>query len=271
MATPSFTVFALSDATGELAHSMAGAAVRQFEHHNAEIVRVPRISNLARIKEIVLQAKACHGVILFTFVSTEMRQELLLQAKQNDVIAIDVIGPVLDALANYFHELPSSEPGLQYKLTQNYFKRTEAVEFTVKHDDGLGLDTISQADIILLGISRTSKTPLSIYLAYHGYRCANIPIVKGIPVPRVIDSLDPKKIVALIISPQKLATLRATRLQKLGRHETELYANIDHIKEELDYAQKIFRGLGQILVLDVTHKAIEETASDIIHQLRLAH
>jgi regulator of PEP synthase PpsR (kinase-PPPase family) len=269
--TPPFSVFALSDATGELAHSMSVAAVRQFESHKAAIIRVPRINDKSLIAEYVVRAKACHGVIIFTFVSQEMRQELLAQAKQNNVVAIDVLGPVLDALSNYFHELPSAEPGLQYRLTQNYFKRTEAVEFTVKHDDGLGLDTIDQADILLLGISRTSKTPLSSYLAYHGYRCINVPIVKGIPLPKVVYGIDPKKIVGLTISPSKLAVLRATRLLKLGRQESEPYANIDFIKDEMDYAMKIFRDLGAIRMIDVTNKAIEETASDIIHQLRLDH
>lgn len=264
-----FTIYALSDATGELAHSLAVAAAGQFRSHNSEIVRVPRITRRERLKEYITKAKECHGIIIFTFVSTSMRQELLSLSKETGVVAIDVMGPTLDVLANYFHELPSPEPGLQYRLTQHYFKRTEAVEFTVKHDDGLGLDSIHLADIVLLGISRTSKTPLSIFLAYQGFRCANIPIVKGIPVPRILQDLPKNKLVGLTIAPQKLSTLRSSRLRKLGRPDTEAYGKVEFIREELEYATSIFRSLTGIPIIDVTDKAIEETASDIINLLRL--
>lgn len=263
-----FTIFALSDATGELAHNLATSAVRQFPQHNAEIVRVPRIKDINKLETYVKKTKECNGVIVFTFVSTEMRQTILKLAKENEIVAIDVMGQTLDVLANYFHDLPSPEPGLQYKLTQHYFKRTEALEFTVKHDDGLGLDTISSADLILLGISRTSKTPLSIYLAYNGFRCANIPIVKDIPPPNIIHTFDKNKMIGLTISAEKLSTLRASRLRKLGRPETEAYSKLEHISEEAIYAQKIFQKLG-ITVIDVTDKAIEETASDIINIMKL--
>lgn len=263
-----FTIFALSDATGELANHTAVAAVNQFPNHDSQIIRVPKIIDKAKIQEYVLKAKECHGVIVFTFVSSEMRQEILNLSQEHEVVAIDIMGPTLDALANYFHTLPSPEPGLQYKMTQHYFKRTEAVEFTVKHDDGLGLDTIDAADIILLGISRTSKTPLSIYLAYHGYRCANMPIVKDIPLPISVMNADPSKMIALTIDERKLATIRATRLRKLGRPETESYANLSYITEEISFALKIIREL-RIPAIDVTGKAIEETASEIINLLKL--
>lgn len=269
MSSPgNFTIFALSDATGELAHNLAISASKQFPKHNAHIVKVPKITDSSILKKHVLRAKECHGVIVFTFVSMEMRQELLQLAKDNEVIAIDVLGPILGALSNYFHELPSPEPGLQYKLTQNYFKRTEAVEFTVKHDDGLGLDSIAQADVVILGVSRTSKTPLSIYMAYQGYRCANIPIVQGVPLPKALEAIDPAKMVGLTISPLKLAMIRSERLKKLGRPATEGYAQLDHVKEELQHAVRIFQSRGMLMV-DVTGKAIEETASDVINTLKI--
>lgn len=268
MSSSTFTILALSDATGELAHNLAISAIKQFPKHNAHIIKVPKIHDSSGLKKHVLHAKECHGVIVFTFVSNEMRQELLSLAKENEIIAIDVLGPILGALSNYFHELPSPEPGLQYKLTQNYFKRTEAVEFTVKHDDGLGLDSIVNADVVLLGVSRTSKTPLSIYLAYQGYRCANIPIVKGVPLPKIFSQLNPRRLVGLTVAPLKLAMIRGERLKKLGRPETEVYAQVDHVKDELHFANHLFQDLG-ILVVDVTGKAIEETASDIINTLKI--
>lgn len=263
-----FTVLALSDATGELAHMLSVAAVNQFDQHKAKIIRVPKMTGTEKIKQYVVQAKACHGVIIFTFVSSEMRQEVLRLAKEHEVVAIDVMGPTLDALANYFHELPSTEPGLQYKMTRHYFERTEAVEFTVKHDDGLGLDTIQGADILLLGISRTSKTPLSIYLAYHGFRCANIPIIKDMTLPAIVKTFAPSKMIGLTVSAAKLATIRAMRLKKLGRSEAEAYASLEHIQSEISYANRIFQDLN-LHTIDVTSKAIEETASEIINILKL--
>lgn len=263
-----FSIFALSDATGDLANSMAVAAVNQFPSHQCQIVRLSKINNTEKLTEAVLQAKERRGVILFTFVSSEMRHGILQLAEEHQVVAVDVMGQTLDALSNYFHTLPSSQPGLQYKLTQKYFKRTEAVEFTVKHDDGLGLDSISQADIVLLGISRTSKTPLSIYLAYHGYRCANIPVVKDIPLPAVVHDLDRSKIVALTIDSKKLSTIRSVRLSKLGRPNDESYAKLQHIQSEIDYANRLYRSL-RVPMIDVTGRAIEESASEVLNILKL--
>lgn len=265
---PQFTIYALSDATGELANNLAQSAVNQFPDHRCKINRVPKINNKAQIESYVIKAKACHGVVLFTFVSSEMRQEILRLSHDHQVVAIDVMGPTLNALSNYFHTLPSTEPGLQYKMTRNYFKRTEALEFTVKHDDGLALDTITNADIVLLGISRTSKTPLSIYLAYNGYCCANVPLIKDIPLPAIVKEIDTRKLVGLTIDIRKLQTIRATRLRKLGRPDDEFYAMLEYIKDEIDYAFRIFRDLG-IPVIDVTGKAIEESASEIIHLLKM--
>lgn len=269
MSKNSFSVYAVSDATGGLSQSLAIAAARQFPEINSKVVRRGKVTTSKQMNEVVKEVKDKQGVILFTMVSQHLRRDLLSEAKKEGVVAMDVMGPVLDMLSHYFHTLPSDEPGLQYKVTQDYYKRTEAVEFAVRHDDGLGLETITNADIILLGISRTSKTPLSIYLAFHGYRCANVPIVRGVPVPEKIFELDPKKLVGLIVSPEKLATVRSTRLKKMGRPDSEDYAQMEHIKQELHEAQAIFQKLGGIPIIDVTGKAIEEVAGEVIQQLKL--
>jgi [pyruvate, water dikinase]-phosphate phosphotransferase / [pyruvate, water dikinase] kinase len=263
-----FTIFALSDATGELAHSAAVAAVNQFPDQRCDVERVVRITDKVKLEEHMLRAKEAQGVVLFTFVSQEMRLEAIKLARQNGLVAIDILGPSLDALTDYLGCPPSPEPGLQYKMTQNYYRRTEAVEFTVKHDDGLAMDSIDRADIILLGISRTSKTPLSIYLAYQGYRCANVPLVKGIPVPPPVLEIARSKLVGLTLEPNRLSKIRSTRLKKLGRADDESYASVAHIRDEIQYAQELFTKL-KLPVLDVTGKAIEETASDIIAMLGL--
>jgi [pyruvate, water dikinase]-phosphate phosphotransferase / [pyruvate, water dikinase] kinase len=264
-----FAIYAVSDATGELAVNLATSAIGQFPEIDVEIIRRPGITHVKKLEEVVAEVKKRHAVILFTMVSNELRREMLTIAKRENVIAMDIMGPALDMLANYFHQLPSSEPGLQYGVTRDYFNRTEAVEYATRHDEGLGVDDLESADIILIGISRTSKTPLSIYLAYQGYRTANMPIVVGVPLPQKIFELDYKKLVGLIVSPDRLMVFRSSRLKNLGRPDSEQYAQREHIEKELAYAKEIFSKLPGITIVDVTGKAIEEIASEILHDKAL--
>ncbi len=257
-------IYAVSDATGEMAMSIAVAALRQFTQPGIMVLRRGKVTNQDRIAKVVREAKETGGLIVFTLVSQELRQMLLQAASESNLTAVDVMGPILEQFTQYFHATPSDQPGLKYQLTAEYFRRNEAVEFTVKHDDGLGLESIQQADIVLLGISRTSKTPLSIYLAYRGFKVANIPLVRGVTLPQEARLLDPRKIVGLTISGEKLSELRETRLQKIGRPISDDYANLESIRLELQYAQKIFSEIGNVAIIDVTTKAIEEVASEIL-------
>ena len=257
-------VYAVSDATGELVLSLANAAIRQFKKEGVPVLQRTRVRSAERTLGVVQEARDTKGCILFTFVSKNLRQTMLKTAQEMGVLAIDVMGPVLDTLATFFNVSPSDEPGLRHDFSSNYFKRNEAIEFSVKHDDGLGLDTVGLADIILLGISRTSKTPLSIYLSYRGYKTANVPLVRGVPIPQALHLVDPTKFVGLTISPEKLMELRTSRLAKLGVSHMENYANIEHITQEMKYAHRIFKELKVKAIIDVTSKAIEEVASDVL-------
>lgn len=261
-------IYALSDATGELVHQLTKDVIQQFPDIDFDITRIPKLDRKEKIDKCLEQAAKEKAVVIFTLVSFELREYLRNQAEKHSLIAIDVMGPTLDTFSSVLEKSPAATPGIQYKMTQSYFKRTEAVEYSVKHDDGLGLDTLELTDILILGISRTSKTPLSIYLAYHGYRAANIPLVKGIPLPQVVNDIPNKKIVGLTIDPRKLATIRTARLKKLGRPETESYANLAKIQDEVKYALNLFKQL-KVPVIDVTGRAIEETASEIIYLLNL--
>ncbi len=258
------TIYAVSDATGELAISVATAGLRQFKQEGALVLRRARIRSLDRVARVVREAAENHALIVFTFVSNALRTELMRAAEESGVSAIDIMGPVMDGLSRYLNVQPSDQPGLKYQITGDYFRRNEAIEFAVKHDDGQGLETLSQADIVLLGISRTSKTPLSIYLAYRGYKVANVPIIRDVPPPDVLRSLSAKKMAGLTIQPEKLVELRAARLAKLGLSRSESYARIDCIRDEKSHAEKLFQELGAIPVVDVTLKAIEEIASEIL-------
>lgn len=259
-----YHIFCVSDATGEMAMNVAFAGLRQFKVENVNIVRKARVTDEHRMMEVIREAQKKHAVILFTFVGQELRKLFLQICGREKMVAVDLMGPVMDVLTNYLHSHPSSEPGLKYKHTSEYFTRQEAIEFTVKHDDGMGLDTIGQADIVLLGISRTSKTPLSVYLAFRGYKVANIPLVRQVPLPKELEMVDRDKMVGLSINPEKLVQLRETRLVKLGRPLSEEYASFERVTEEINYAKKIFEQLGNIPAIEVTGKAIEEIATEAL-------
>lgn len=256
--------YAVSDATGDLAVNITISAVRQFEFVEPNIRRRARIDTPEKVSEVIAEARETGGFIIYTFVSPELRQDLQEKAKAQNVPVVDVMGPTLKQLTDFVHANPSDLPGRQYTLTQNYYQRNDAVEFTVKHDDGLGLDTLNNADIIILGISRTSKTPLSMYLAFRGYRVANVPIVKNVELPTEIFATNRNKMVGVIVDPESLASWRTSRMNKLGRSLNEEYVNIEYIKEEFAYQRKLFAQLGNIPMINVTKKAIEESATEIL-------
>lgn len=260
-------IYALSDATGELPINIATAAARQFQSEGIQIVRRAKVKDPASIRASVEEAHRTDGVIIFTLVSGTLRKELVATAANAGVVAIDIMGPVMDAIHDKLQQEPSDRPGLKYALNDEYFRRNEAVDYTVKHDDGMGLETLEQADIVLVGVSRSSKTPLAIYLAYRGYRVANVPIIFQIRPPAELFKVDPKKIVGIVVNPDKLVELRSLRLSKLGRPPSEDYANPEKVREEISYARQIFREIGGCPEIDVTLKAIEEAASEVLHVL----
>lgn len=264
MSDPIYNIYSVSDATGEMAMNIAVAALRQFPVENVNIVRKPRITDPELMEEVIKEAKRKHAIILFTFVSQEKRKQFSEICDEQHVVAVDVMGPVMDVFTSFLKESPSTVPGLKYKHTSEYFRRQEAIEYTVKHDDGMGLDTLNLADIVLMGISRTSKTPLSIYLSYRGFKVANIPLVRDVPPPKELDHVDRNKIVGLTINPEKLVQLRETRLVKLGRPLSEEYASFERISEEMNFARKIFEQMGGLPIIDVTGKAIEEIATEVL-------
>ncbi len=257
-------IYAVSDATGDLAVNITVAAVRQFPDLNSNIERRAIVNTEEKVTEVVKAAKEAGAIIVYTLVSAELRQVLLDEAKAQGVRAVDVMGPVMDLIEHKAHLAPSDQPGMQYQMTGDYLKRTEMMTYTVKHDDGQGLDSLNEADIILLGISRTSKTPLSVYLAYRGYKVANVPLVMGVEPPAQLKNVDKQKMVGLVIDAEKMVNLRSSRLQKLGRPLNEDYADLDYIKEELAFQRRVFSQLGNIPVVSMTNKAIEEAATEIL-------
>ena len=265
--TKKVNVYAVSDATGDLAFAATLAAARQFSDQNVVILRRSAVTTPEKIARVIMEVHENGGFIVFTLVSQSLREILTSHSKQTGVVAVDLTGPILDKLSEMLHAVPSDRPGLKYRFTPDYFKRNEAVEFTVKHDDGLGLESLHEADIILVGISRTSKTPLSIYLSYRGYKVANVPIVLGVKPPQQLFEVEASRIVGLTIAPKNVAEFRQIRLSKMGQKPHSSYADIETVRTEIGYAQKIFSRLGNCPVIDVTAKAIEEIASEILNVL----
>ncbi len=257
------TLFTVSDGTGETALSIVRAVKVQFENVDIPIERFNKIRTRERLEEILTQALEVNATVVATFVDPELRVYLISRAMQLGVNVVDVLFPLLDTLTKQLGQKPSAIPGLLRQLDGDYFKRVWAVEFTVRHDDGLAAHDLAEADIVLIGVSRTSKTPLSMYLGHKGYKVANIPLVPGVDLPPELYAMDQNKVIALVIDPTRLAEIRAARMEALGSGTKGDYADESHIFEELEWSRGIFKRNKRWPVLDVTEKALEENAVEI--------
>jgi regulator of PEP synthase PpsR (kinase-PPPase family) len=259
------TIFVVSDSVGETGENAVKAVVSQFRPNfeKVNIRKFPHINELAHIDKIVHIAKNQNAAIIFTLVEKEMRKALYNLAVENNVPVIDLLGSMMELIEHSVDEQPLEQPGLVHKLDDFYFKKIEAIEFAVKYDDGQDPRGLLLADIILLGVSRTSKTPLSQYLAHKRYKVANVPLMPEVEPPKELALVDPKKCFGLIISPEKLNYIRKERLIALGLMEDAVYAQHQRIEQEIKHFYKIVDKIG-CTVIDVTNRAVEETANKII-------
>lgn len=256
-------VFAVSDATGRTCETVVLAALSQFKTTQVVLETFSNILTLRQLQNIFLRATKVNGVIIYTMASAELRHAITELGRLNGVPTVDILGPVLTRLSDLLEISPLAQPGLFHQLDSDYFKRIEAVDFTIKHDDGRGLDSLDDAEIVLLGVSRASKTPVSIYLSYRGWKVANIPVILDEALPAELHGVDQKKIIALTVNPQRLEAIRSERQLKLKAGDNTAYANIDHIRREVVYALRQFES-GHWPVLDVTYKSIEETSTEVM-------
>ena len=259
-------VFVVSDSVGETCELVVRAASIQFHENAIETLRIPFVEDEQTIHDVVTQARAQGAVIAFTLVNEEHRALLVQLGRAHDVKTVDLLGDLLDVLAGQLGESPREKPGLIYRLDEDYFRKIEAMEFAVKYDDGRDPRGLKKADIVLVGVSRTSKTPLSQYLALKRYKVANVPLVPESRPPEELFDLPPDKCVGLIISPDKLISIRMERLKSLGLKPEADYAQLERINRELEYARGIYERIG-CEVIDVTNKAVEETAGIILRML----
>ncbi|HEX7055732.1 MAG TPA: pyruvate, water dikinase regulatory protein [Bacilli bacterium] len=256
-------VFVCSDAVGETADAVARATLRQFSNQNVKIKRFSNIRDEDEIQAIVEEATKNQVFIVYTLVLPELREMMKKETARKNVRSVDIMGPMMQAYIDTFNDSPKRAAGLLHTLDEDYYRRVDAVEFAVKCDDGKDTNGLLHANIVLIGISRTSKTPLSIYMAYKGLKVANFPLVPEVKPPAELFKLPPQKIFGLVIDPHKMLKIREIRLQSAGLPPNAKYASLQRISEELEFAADIMRQL-RCPVIDVTDKAIEETAEYII-------
>ncbi len=261
-------VFVISDGTGETAEKVVRAALRQFRGHVVHVQTYSRVTSLPQLRKLLRRAHRSGAMVVTTLVSSDMRAEASRAAHQAGFRHIDLLGALLDQLEGFFDDAPAEVPGLLHEVDDRYFRRIEAVEFTVKADDGKEPRLLRQADLVLVGVSRTSKTPLSTFLAHKGFKVGNVPLVLDRPPPPQLFEVDQEKIFALTIDPEILRTIRWERLRAMGLGSDTNYSDMDYILAELEYAEELFRGNPEWPVIDVTNKALEETAATILRVLQ---
>ena len=257
-------IFVVSDATGNTAEKMVRAALLQFGHGEAELRIWRRVRTFDEVEQMVAHASQVDALIVFTMVNAQLRQHLVDLASQQGRTIVDLLGGLLAQLSLFLDSQPRGLPGLLHRMDEDYFQRIHAMEFSVQHDDGRNPASLRRADIVLVGVSRTSKTPVSTALAAKGYRVSNVPMVKGVEPPAELFELPPGKVFALTIDPAQLMNIRKRRLAQMGVLASGEYADRRHVFDEVRWALDVYRSRGGWPILDVTSLAVEETAAEIL-------
>jgi regulator of PEP synthase PpsR (kinase-PPPase family) len=255
-------VYVISDATGDTAERVIRSALAQFEDASVRLVRHRGVRTPEQVRRVVAEAAAEDGVVMHTLVANELRKLMLDEAREHGVDALDMMGPVLDRLAAHLNLSPREKPGLMGQLIGARSRQIEAVDFAFRHDDGQNADDLARAEVVLVGISRTMKTPTTLYLAYHGWFAANVPIVPEVPLPEALAAFSAERVFGLLMSPGRLVELRRVRAAqtKIPEHP---YAAPDQIRRELHHAEETCRK-RRWRKIDVTGKSVEEVGREII-------
>jgi len=260
-------VFIISDGTGRTAKQALKAALVQFDNTEVQTYLRPDVRSYQQVLEIISEAHKVKGLIIHTIVSKKLRHLILEQGRLHELNTIDLMGPLLAHLSHHFDNSPSEKPGIFHELNKSYFQRIEAIEFMLRHDDGQRTEELQKADIVLLGVSRTFKTPLSVYMAYKGWFVANIPIILDFPIPDTIFKIPSERVFCLTTNSKRLSELRQTRDEHLGGL-TGNYSSRAYVHKELNYARNLFRLHPKWHLINITDKPIEEISSEILTNLR---
>ncbi|HPE33856.1 MAG TPA: pyruvate, water dikinase regulatory protein [Bacteroidales bacterium] len=256
-------IFIVSDGTGRTATQALNAAITQFPDHKLETVIRNEVRSHEQIENAVKEAAEAGAFIIHTLVSNDLRDFMITTGRYHNVETIDLMGPLLARLSEKLMHSPAEKPGLFSEINKEYFKRIDAMQFAFQHDDGLRPEELDKAEIVLLGVSRTFKTPLSIYFAFKGWMVANVPIILNHQPPEEIFTIPPERVFCLTAYAHNLSTLRHVRLENLGLNAAD-YASLNHVERELSWAKFIFSKQPKWPVINVTNKPIEEIANEIM-------
>lgn len=267
MSQVSVTIYVVSDSAGDTGELAVRAAAAQFHPMSVHIRRAAFIHTREGIDAVLNAAAADQSIILYTLVIPFLRDYMVEQAGKRNLTAIDLLGQLIGNLERTLGRESRHEPGLNHALNAAYFRKVEAVEFAVRYDDARDVTGILKADIVLVGVSRTSKTPLSMVLAHKTFKVANVPLVPELAPPRELFAVSARKVVGLTINPDALNAIRKERLKALGLPDTAPYATAERIDKELQHARQVMEKIGCV-VIDVSNKAVEETASLILERFQ---
>lgn len=258
-----FHLHLISDSTGETVSSVARASLAQFETIEAEEHIWPLVRTKGQLEKIIANLDSHPGVVMFTLVESDMRETLRQACAKRGLPCIPILGHVVRELSNYLGEEATGHSGAQYEMSEDYFARIDAINFALEHDDGQATWELEESDIVIVGPSRTSKSPTCVYLAYRGYKAANVPYVPGVDLPDNIVTLKQPLVVGLTISDDRLIEIRTSRLTAMQQDTNTDYVNEERVQDEIETSKKLFRQQSWP-VIDVTRRSVEETATLII-------
>ncbi|OGT97510.1 MAG: phosphoenolpyruvate synthase regulatory protein [Geobacteraceae bacterium GWC2_48_7] len=260
-------IYIISDSTGETAERVIRAALSQFYDEPVRIHRLFQIRNESDINQAMSLVIQDPGMVAYTLVDTHLSQIVSTVSEEHGIFAVDLIGGLIYSLSRYLGVASMEKPGLLHRIDTDYYRRVEAVNFTVKHDDGQETRYMHKADLVLVGVSRSSKTPLSMYLAHKGYKVANVPLVLGIEPPEELFQIDQKRIVGLVIDPKRLVEIRTSRLINMRQSPRGNYADYHLVEEEVAFCKQLYRKHPEWMVINVTNKSVEESAFEIMRRI----
>lgn len=262
-ADPVPPLYIVSGGEGVVGAEVARLVLTQFEGVRVPLLVVPNVRDAAQVSEVVDQAAASGGTILHTLMETPLRKDLARKARASQVAEIDLVGAILARVATLVGKEPLGKAGLYRQRRTAYFERLEAIDFSIQHDDGAHTDDLAEAEIVLVGVSRVGKTPLSMYLSVLGWKVANIPLVQELPPPEALFRVDRRRVIGLIVEAEQITARRRHRQRNTGLDFGSRYLDQDTAEDEIDWARRLYRRQGWAMV-NLTDKSIEESADEII-------
>lgn len=256
-------IFVVSGGKGVAGHTMVHSLIIQYPTNKIPIIIVPNVQSKEKIQDVVEKVKRAEGLLTHTMVNSVLRKILVEECKKQGVRQIDFMGPLADFIENELGLQSVNVPGLYRRINAQYFERIEAIEYTMDHDDGMNPHRLYKAEIVLVGVSRSGKTPLSVYMSMFGWKVANVPIIKGIEPPHELFKVDPRRVFGLSISLSHLIAQRQKRIEQMGEVAGASYIDQQMVRDELRYANFIFER-GGFTIINVNNKPIETSANEII-------